>query len=69
MSLMQNRWFRRLGFGAVAALSLFAVSPASQAQAREYGYRAPVAVHHASFLPRVFFGHGPHWQHRDHYWR
>jgi hypothetical protein len=69
--LTQNRWFRRFGFGAFAALSLGALVSTSPAEAREYGYRAPVA-HHAAFFPRVFFGGGHywhHWGHQDHRWR
>ena len=69
--LAQNRWFRRFGFGAIAALSLFALTSVSPAQARDYGYRAPV-VHHSAFVPRAFFGyHGHYWgHHRDQYhWR
>jgi hypothetical protein len=67
--LTQSRWLRRFGFGAVAALSLLALAPSQQAQAHEYGYRAPV-VHHAAFIPRLFFGfgghHGYYW---GHHWR
>jgi len=78
MSLTQNRWFRRFGFGAIAALSLCAVSMTSPAQAREFGFRDPaVAIHHASYTPRALYGfggeHGWHqwdrWDHRDHHWR
>jgi hypothetical protein len=73
---MQNRWFRRVGFAAIAALSLGAsAAMTSPAQAHDFGHRAPVAsVHHASFFPRVFFGFGGqhHWHHGDHWdhrWR
>ena len=63
--LTQNRWFRRFGFGAIAALSLFALTSVSPAQAHDYGYRAPT-THHAAFFPRIFFGYhahdwGRHW--------
>jgi len=57
--LTQNRWFRRFGFGAIAALSLFALASANPAQARDYSYRAPV-THHVSFFPRVFYGYHAH---------
>lgn len=69
--LTQNRWFRRLGFGAIAALSLCAVTSLSPAQAHEYGHRTPaVAAHHVSFVSRFFYGFGGHhWDHRDHYRR
>jgi len=68
--LAQNRWFRRFGFGAIAALSLFALTSVSPAQAHGYGYRAPV-THHAAFFPRIFLGyHGHDWGHHwDHYRR
>jgi len=69
--LTQNRWFRRFGFGAVAALSLFALTSVSPAQAHDYGYRAPIA-HHVSFFPRVFYGYHAHdWHHQwgYHHWR
>ena len=75
MSLKQNRWFRRFGLGAVAALSLGAAVIATvPAQAHEYGYQAPVFVNPASFFPRFFFGFGgeQHWDHqnyRDQHWR
>jgi hypothetical protein len=81
MSLTQNRWFRRFGLGAVAALSLGAAVMATvPAQAHEYGYQGPVFINPASFFPRVFFGfsgerhwdHHDHWDHqnyRDHNWR
>ena len=67
--LTQSRWLRRFGFGAVAALSLLALAPSQQAQAHEYGYRAPVA-HQAAFLPRLFFGFGGghHGHDRGHHW-
>ena len=77
MSLMQNRWFRRVGFATIAALGLglsgMATTPA---QARDFGHRAPVAAsaHHVSFFPRLLFGFGhghyghggDHW---GHHWR
>ena len=66
--LTQSRWLRRLGFGAVAALSLFAMAPSQQAQAHEYGYHAPVA-HHAAFVPRFFGFGGYHSHHWGHHWR
>lgn len=73
MSLLtQNRWFRRFGFGAIAALSLgAAVMSTAPAQAREFAPRAPIAaVHHASYFPRFFYGYGGyHWYHWDHRWR
>ncbi|HTZ37514.1 MAG TPA: hypothetical protein VMB84_15895 [Stellaceae bacterium] len=64
--LTQNRWFRRFGFGAIAALSLCALTATSPAQAHEYGHLATV-VHHVPFLSRVFFGY--HWHHGDYHWR
>jgi hypothetical protein len=78
MSLTQNRWFRRLGFGAIAALSLCAATlMTGPAQADDYGYRGPTGVHHASYAPRFFYGFGgehrwhqwDRWDHRDHRWR
>ena len=81
MSLTQNRWFRRLGLGAIAAVSLgAAVMTSPPAQAHDFGYRAPVAIHHAAYFPRYFFGfggehrwdHQNHWDHRDYrdyHWR
>lgn len=78
MSLTKDRWFRRLGFGAIAAVSLGAAamstSPAQAhdfAQAHHFDRRAPVvAVHHPSYFPRVVFWfgghHRDHWDHRDH---
>lgn len=69
MSLTQNRWFRRLGYAAIAALSLGALAmPTAAAQARPMDYRAPVvAEHHAAYFPRFFFGfgHGYQWHHWD----
>ena len=39
MSLTQNRWFRRLGFGAIAAVALSVTAmTTAPAQAHEYGY-------------------------------
>jgi hypothetical protein len=77
MSLTQNRWFRRLGLGTIAALSLgVAVMTTAPAQAHDYGYnyRGPVATHHVAYFPRFFFGFGggQHWNHYDrwdHHWR
>ena len=71
MSLMQNRWFRRFGFGAIAAVALGVTAmSAAPAQAYDYGYRAPVIVHRAAYFPRFFFGyggghHGYYWDHGD----
>jgi hypothetical protein len=69
-SLTQNRWFRRLGVGAVAALSLFAITTSNNpAQAHSMVARAPVvAMHHVSYVPRFFFG-GYGWHHWYHHWR
>jgi len=75
MSLTQNRWFRRLGFGALAAVALgTAAMTTVPAQAREFGYYHPApVVQHAAFFPRFFFGvGGHHWDHHDrwdHHWR
>ena len=77
MSLTQNRWFRRLGLGTIAALSLgVAVMTTAPAQAQDYGYynRGPVMSHRAAYFPRFFFGFGggQHWHHYDHWgqhWR
>ena len=81
MSLTQNRWFRRFGLGAVAALSLVAATMTTvPAQAHEYGYRAPAVVNPAFIFQRVFTGfagaghwdHHAYWGHRDywgHHWR
>ena len=72
MSLTTNRWFRRFGIGAIAAVALGVTAIGSApAQAQNYGYyqRAPI-VHHAAFFPRIFFGYGGyHWHHWDHHWR
>lgn len=77
MSLTQNRWFRRFGLAAIAAVALgTAAMTTAPAQAHEYGYRGPVIAYHASYFPRLFFGHTwdhrDHWDHRDyaeHHWR
>jgi len=70
MSLTKNRWFRRFGIGAIAALSLStAAMAASPAQYRDYGYRPRVEAHHAAFLPRFFGFGGYDWHHWDHRWR
>lgn len=68
MSLTQNRWFRRLGFAAVAALGVAGSAMlTAPAQAHDFAYhRAPI-VHHTAFFPRIFFGwhqgYGNHWDH------
>jgi hypothetical protein len=70
MPLAQNRWFRRLGFGAIAAVALSVTAmTAAPAQAQEYGYRGPMIAYHASYFPRFFygFGGGHPWDHRDHW--
>jgi hypothetical protein len=76
MSLMQNRWFRRLGLGTIAALSLgAAVMTTAPAQAHDYGYnygygyRGPAMNHRVAYFPRFFygFGGGQHWHHYDHW--
>jgi hypothetical protein len=73
MSLTQNRWFRRLGFGAIAAVGIgLTAMTAAPAQAHDYGYRGPMISHHASYFPRFFSGFGGgyhHWYHRDYHWR
>ncbi|HXP04051.1 MAG TPA: hypothetical protein VN808_08005 [Stellaceae bacterium] len=79
MPLTQNRWYRRLGFGAIAAVSLGAAAMmTSPAQAQDYGYRPPVvAMHYPYYAPRIFFGfgggyHQDRWDHGnrwDHHWR
>jgi len=71
MSLTQNRWFRRFGFGAIAALGLCAsAAMTSPAQAHDYVPRAPMmTAHHASYFPSYFFGFGGgyHWHHWHHW--
>ena len=75
MSLTQNRWFRRFGFGAIAALALGVTAMSTApAQAHDYGYRGPIVAHHASYFPRFFFGfggghHGYCQDHGDRRWR
>src|SRR5579862_8333779 len=72
MSLMQNRWFRRFGFGALAALSLCAAAMSTTpAQARDFGFGSP--ARHAVYVPRHYFGFGGfggehHWYRGDHRW-
>ncbi|HWB48491.1 MAG TPA: hypothetical protein VG651_05235 [Stellaceae bacterium] len=74
MSLTENRWFRRLGFAAVAVLGLTgSVMLTSPAQAHDVAHR-PAVVHHTAFFPRIFFGlghghHAHHDNHWDHRWR
>jgi hypothetical protein len=70
MSLMQNRWFRRFGLGAIAAVALGVTAmTTAPAQAQDYGYRGPMVVHHAEYVPRFFFRFGgeQRWDHRDHW--
>ena len=81
MSLTQKRWFRRIGFGAIAAVALGVTAmTTAPAQAQDYGYRGPMVAYHASYFPRFFFGFGGEhrWDHRDnwgqrdygyHHWR
>ena len=64
-------WFCRIGFAAVAALSLGATTLASSpVQAQEFHGRPPIAAawHRVSHFPRFFFGHG-HYGHHYGYWR
>lgn len=72
MSLTQNRWFRRVGFATIAALGLgLSAAAAAPAQAHDFGRGAPIAarLHHASFLPRLFFGFGEgHYRHGGDHW-
>lgn len=72
MSLTNNRWFRRIGFAAVAVLTLGTTAIAtSPAQAHEFQHRGPAAsaFHRTSHYPRYFFGFGHRWHPVYHHWR
>ena len=74
MSLVKNSsWFRRIGFAAVAALSLGTAAIASRpAQAHDYGRaRGPAvaSIHRVSHFPQFFFGFGHRWHPVYHHWR
>jgi hypothetical protein len=56
MSLTQNRWFRRFGLGAVAALSLFAATMTTTSPVQAHEFRGAAVAHHIAYFPRAFFG-------------
>jgi hypothetical protein len=70
MSLMQNRWFRRFGFGAIAALSLFAATMTTSGAAQARGIGGMAVAHHMAYFHRGYVGYGGgYWHPWYHHWR